>query len=552
MKFDFSNVFLSKGVNYFSDDKILKNTLRYLGYHENKNLEEIGRYVSNEMIEDSMFIDHYGNPVMQMWSVLDKRIDGVWISRTHGNMIDRLLDLGVVSSIVERNDLMFHFISGYLISDSGLFCTLTLTGQTAYGIKKYGQNRLDHFLRHYINKDHWLGATYYTEIQGGSDLGSNETVSVKSGDKFILNGENKYFASNAGLADGAIVTARIEGSMPGAKGISVFFVPTLKSDGSRNYEIRRIKEKLGTIMVPTGEVVLKNSEGYILGDEKIGIYVAMEILEISRIDDALAAVGIARKALWEAYLYANRRTAFGKPLIEHPLMLRDLIEMEAEVEASEVLSLIAADMFSKASDLRPPYDDEYHLARAFTHMAKNIASWSSDYVTRYSMEVFGGKGFLEEFPVEKFHRDSIVTSLWEGTSNIQALDFLELVRKKNIDEKLFSLISSIIMKLKRENADILRKAFDTAYERINGMKKSGNNEYFAKDMLNMLGYLSATAFMLSISEKTGSREMELASRIYCYRHFESAFPSDLEFSSFGEMLGWMNSWKENRSVVEQK
>jgi acyl-CoA dehydrogenase len=552
MKFDFSNVFLSKGVNYFSDDKILKNTLRYLGYHENKNLEEIGRYVSNEMIEDSMFIDHYGNPVMQMWSVLDKRIDGVWISRTHGNMIDRLLDLGVVSSIVERNDLMFHFISGYLISDSGLFCTLTLTGQTAYGIKKYGQNRLDHFLRHYINKDHWLGATYYTEIQGGSDLGSNETVSVKSGDKFILNGENKYFASNAGLADGAIVTARIEGSMPGAKGISVFFVPTLKSDGSRNYEIRRIKEKLGTIMVPTGEVVLKNSEGYILGDEKIGIYVAMEILEISRIDDALAAVGIARKALWEAYLYANRRTAFGKPLIEHPLMLRDLIEMEAEVEASEVLSLIAADMFSKASDLRPPYDDEYHLARAFTHMAKNIASWSSDYVTRYSMEVFGGKGFLEEFPVEKFHRDSIVTSLWEGTSNIQALDFLELVRKKNIDEKLFSLISSIIMKLKPENADILRKAFDTAYERINGMKKSGNNEYFAKDMLNMLGYLSATAFMLSISEKTGSREMELASRIYCYRHFESAFPSDLEFSSFGEMLGWMNSWKENRSVVEQK
>lgn len=552
MKFDFSNVFLSKGVNYFSDDKILKNTLRYLGYHENKNLEEIGRYVSNEMIEDSMFIDHYGNPVMQMWGVLDKRIDGVWISRTHGNMIDRLLDLGVVSSIVERNDLMFHFISGYLISDSGLFCTLTLTGQTAYGIKKYGQNRLDHFLRHYINKDHWLGATYYTEIQGGSDLGSNETVSVKSGDKFILNGENKYFASNAGLADGAIVTARIEGSMPGAKGISVFFVPTLKSDGSRNYEIRRIKEKLGTIMVPTGEVVLKNSEGYILGDEKIGIYVAMEILEISRIDDALAAVGIARKALWEAYLYANRRTAFGKPLIEHPLMLRDLIEMEAEVEASEVLSLIAADMFSKASDLRPPYDDEYHLARAFTHMAKNIASWSSDYVTRYSMEVFGGKGFLEEFPVEKFHRDSIVTSLWEGTSNIQALDFLELVRKKNIDEKLFSLISSIIMKLKPENADILRKAFDTAYERINGMKKSGNNEYFAKDMLNMLGYLSATAFMLSISEKTGSREMELASRIYCYRHFESAFPSDLEFSSFGEMLGWMNSWKENRSVVEQK
>jgi len=551
MRFDFSNIFLSKGVNYFSDDIVLQDVLNYLGYDIDGKLSEMGRYISEEMIEYSVFIDHYGEPVLQMWGILDNRTDGIWISRTHQNMIDRLLDMGVVSRVASKNDLMYHFISGYLISDAGLFCTLTLTGQTAYGLRKYGDARLQEFLKHYANSDHWLGATYYTEIQGGSDLGANQTTAVRSGDRYILNGENKYFASNAGLADGAIVTARMEGSKPGAKGISVFFVPTLRSDGTRNYEIRRIKDKLGTIMVPTGEVVLKDSEGYLLGDEKNGIYIALEILEVSRIDDAIAAVGIARKAIWEAYLYARKRTAFGKPIIDHPLMLRDLAEMESEVEASTVLSMIAADMFSKASHLKPPYDDQYHMARAFTHMAKNIASWSSDYVTRYAMEVFGGKGFLKEFPVEKFHRDSIVTSLWEGTSNIQALDFLEIVQKKGIDEKILTIVWNIMENLSSDNAAMLKAAFDSVRERMVSYRNSENIEYFAKDILNMFGYLSALAYMFSISEKTENPGMQLAARIYYYRHFASSFPPDIRFGDFRRVIDWMNT-TESEKVIEMK
>ncbi|KAA8921960.1 MAG: DNA alkylation response protein [Thermoplasma sp.] len=538
-------------MNYFSDDLVLQDVLNYLGYETDEKLSEMGKYISTEMIEDSVFIDHYGEPVLQMWGILDNRTDGIWISRTHLNMIDRLLDMGVVSRIVEKNDLMYHFISGYLISDAGLFCTLTLTGQTAYGLKKYGGNHLESFLKHYSNEDHWLGATYYTEIQGGSDLGANQTIAVKSGDRYILNGENKYFASNAGLADGAIVTARLQGARAGAKGISVFFVPTLRSDGTRNYEIRRIKDKLGTIMVPTGEVVLKDSEGYMIGDEKNGIYIALEILEVSRIDDAIAAVGIARKALWEAYLYARKRTAFGKPIIEHPLMMRDLVEMESEVVASTVLSMIAGDMFARASHLKPPYDDQYHMARAFTHMAKNIASWSSDYVTRYAMEVFGGKGFLKEFPVEKFHRDSIVTSLWEGTSNIQSLDFLELVQKKGIDEKIFTLIWNIMENLSSDTAAMLKAAFDSVREKMVSYRNSENIEYFAKDILNMFGYLSALAYMLSVSEKTGNTGMQMAAKIYYYRHFAGSFPSDMNFVEFHRMLDWMNV-NDGEKVIEAK
>ncbi|SMD30885.1 acyl-CoA dehydrogenase family protein [Picrophilus oshimae] len=534
MKFDFSNIFLSRGVNYFNDDKTLHSIMKYLNYHDDA-LADMGLYISSEMIEDSMFIDHYAKPVLKTWGILDNEIEGVWISRDHKNIIERLLDMGVVSRILDK-DLMFHFTSGYLISDSGLFCTLTLTGQTVYALKKYSNN-LNDFIEHYRN-DHWLGATYYTEIQGGSDLGANKTVAVSNGDSFILNGENKYFASDAGLADGAIVTARLN-NKPGVKGISVFFVPALKPDGSPNYNIRRLKDKLGTILVPTGEVILNNSIGYMLGNDNNGIYIALEILEISRIDDALAAAGIARKALWESYLYSLERHAFGKAIIKHPLIIRDLIEMQSEVDASTVLSFIAADMFSKVTDEEPPYHDDYHMARAFTHMAKNISSWASDHVTRYAMEIFGGKGFLYDFPVEKFHRDSIVTSLWEGTSNIQALDFLEILIKKKIDKRIISIINDIIKDLSKENADILSSALRRSLENLESMLSSGKTEYFAKDILNTLGHLSALAFMLLISEKTGNMELSISGKIYYYRHFLNSFPYDFDFNSASRILHWM-------------
>ncbi|MGC8644842.1 MAG: acyl-CoA dehydrogenase family protein [Thermoplasmata archaeon] len=537
MNFSFSSIFLSKGVNYFQDAP-LTSILRFLNYKDTGKIEEIGKYVGEEMIEDSMFLDHFGNPQFVMWGVLDDRVDGIWISRTHSSIIKKLLDYGVVRN-VSPGKLMYHFVSGYLISDAGLFCTLTLTAQTVYGLIKYGDDLTAGYLRSYVDNG-WLGATYYTEIQGGSDLGANKTIAVKDGERYRLSGENKYFASNAGLADGAIVTARIEGDKAGAKGISAFFVPALRKDGTRNYEIRRVKEKLGTILVPTGEVVLNGSEAYLLGKRGEGVYVALEILEISRINDAISAVGIARKALWEAYLYSKRRMAFGKTLYEHPLMRRDLVEMEAETEASLVLSLVAADAFNRASGLRPPYDTSYHVARALTHMAKNMCSWSSDFVTRYSMEIFGGKGFLEEFPVEKFHRDSIVTSLWEGTSNIQALDFLELLLKKHTDADLFKLAESLIENVGPQREEMAKTAYSSLKSAFSKLIGSENAEFFAKDILNSFAYTLSLLYMMTIGETQGNEGMLKASDVFFYRHFAKEFPPDFDFLAHSTCLDWMD------------
>ena len=418
---------------------------------------------------------------------------------------------------------MHHFISGYLISDSGLFCTLTLTMQTAYALLKYGsEDTRNAYLNMFTSYERpWLGATYYTEIQGGSDLGANRTVAVPDGDSWRITGSDKYFASNSGLADAAIVTARMDGSPQGAKGISIFFVPALDSGGNQNYRIRRLKDKLGTIAVPTGEVELDHSEGYLLGDRQTGIYIAMEILTVSRIDDAIAAVGIARKALWEAYRYAQKRQAFGSALINHQLVQRDLVEMEAEVEASMTISVLSASLFSGVWDVKPPYSREYHFARTISHMAKNLACWSSDYVTRYSMELLGGKGFLQEFPIEKFHRDSIVTSIWEGTSNIQALDLLEVLQKKGMLKDLQDYLSKLLEDIGDKGIrstmdDIIGESFNRATRLLS----SGQAEFYAKDVLDLLATTTASVLLYAVAFKTGDTGMRMIATVYRWKHFD--------------------------------
>ncbi len=551
MRFDFSEIYLGKGVNYYTDDRPLQELLGFLNIGRNDDLESLGSFVSNEMIEEAMFIDHHAKPDLLTWGVMDNRVDGVWISPSHARLLDQLQKHGVIRNSIPPGSLMNHFISGYIISDSGLFCTLTLTMQTVYGLLKYGGEKLvDQYLSKFIRDDNpWYGATYYTEIQGGSDLGSNTTEARFDGKIWKISGTDKYFASNAGIADAAIVTARTEDSPGGVRGIRVFFVPALRADGSANYRIRRLKDKLGTVAVPTGEVELQDSEAYMLGTPETGIYIALEILTVSRIDDAIAAAGIARKSLWEAYLYAGKRTAFGKPLADHVLMQRDLVEMESEVEASTFLSFVAAYLFSAASSYKPPYGGEYNLARAFSHMAKNTAAWSSDYVTRYSMEVFGGKGFLHEFPVEKFHRDAVVTSIWEGTTNIQALDFLELLGRKNALSAIRDYLSGLIDQISHnELANMLRETLADSCDRVMSMMRAGNPEFRARDIIDLMSFTSAVIIMYAVSIKADDSGIRDIATIYYWRHFRPDLREPDKYESAVRWLEWMDFRKQGKTV----
>ncbi|MFZ8807164.1 MAG: acyl-CoA dehydrogenase family protein [Pyrobaculum sp.] len=513
----FSNVWLSYGKNYYSGDEPLQLFLNALGFRGDTDLTSLGAYVSTKMMEEAYYVDHYAKPVLKRWSVRGEEINYVQVSPSHLQTLYDLLKFGVVSkTLTGESDLMYHFVSGYLISDAGFFCTITLTEQTAYGLAKYGDDEtkalyLPNFLR---TEKPWMGATFYTEVQAGSDLGGLETVAERIDERrWRLRGV-KYFTSNVGLADAAIITAKPAPPRPGAKGVAAFFAPAYRAGGMPNWRILRLKDKLGTITVPTGEVEL-DTEAYLLGATEAGIYIALEILTIARIDNSTAGLGLARKALWETYLYGNERKTFGRRLVEHPLYLRDLVEMEAKLQAVLLLTLAAAKSFSDVAPAeRPPYSQAYHYARLLTHIVKNMAAWVSIDVTRYSMELMGGIGFLEEYPMAKLHRDALVTAIWEGTSNIQALDMAEVFYRKEAGKTLFEELAGRISRIRDDEVrHKLVVALEEAREEAAAALRDGV-ELHAKRLLTQIGTLAAAALYREWAESTQEEWADAMSKIY--------------------------------------
>lgn len=536
MKNKFSSLLQTVGRNYFSEDIPLQNMIQYFKMENaiDDDLVKLGNYVSSELMEIMDFVDHKGKPELITWDIDGQRIDLVRIAPEQRKAMEKIHELGVVrKSCLEIRDWNYHFISGYIISDPGIFCTFTLTAQTAYCLGKY-LGKDDKNLMHYVNKeDPWYGATFYSEKQGGSDLALNDTMAIYDGKSWKINGKNKYFASNAGIADGSLVTAKIgEG---GVRSLALFFVPSINSKGDLNFTIRRLKDKMGTIAVPSGEVEFEDSECVLIGEQKYGIYYALEILNISRINDSIAANGISRKALWEAYIHCKKRVAFGKKLLEHPLMKKDLIEMEAMLEGSLALSLYASNLFSKITKSVPPYDDEYNYSRFITHIAKNMAAWAANDITQYAMEIFGGTGFFEEYPIAKFHRDALVTSIWEGTSNIQSLDMLESIVKKGTLSMFAERINHILdsnLKLRS-----LKLELDSILSFAEKNKENGTLEINSKVLLRKIGQLTEITLIGDLASRF--ERFEAIYRVLHAIYYQKEDDVDQSIYENVSVLSWM-------------
>ena len=519
----YANLSNSYGTNHYDVDKPFQQLLTYfLG--KTPDLSALGAYAGKELYELADYVDKLARPRLVTWSINGERVDGVWLDPSERTALERLFrEFGVNRPPYRGGTWFDHFASIYLISDPGLACILTVTNQTAYALYKYGDERQKELVPSLIGEEGKVryGATWFTELQGGSDLGANLVQAFQKDGRWRIAGDTKYFASDAGLADYALVTARPEGAPPGAKGLGLFLVPRQDSAGGRNFDVRRLKDKSATASVPTGEAEFHDSEAQPVGDLRKGIYYTMENLMVSRLANSFGALGIARKAYLEAYFYARRRRAFGKLLVEHPLVQRDLLETEVYLEGSLALALKAVDQFDRSWRDTPPYTDAYHYARLLTHLAKNITAEMSAYVTKMAMELFGGLGFLNEYPVERLHREALITPIWEGPSNIQALDLLEVMAKKNAHLTLLDDMKIIQPRITdgREEADLALKGMEAALARLSASDEAAA-QYTAKDTLNALGHGVATIMLLAMGNKLRSRRIISVGRLYSLRFVE--------------------------------
>ena len=369
------------------------------------DLKQFEQWFEREGQAVSDAVDRGGTPWLRMHDTAGRRHDQILFPPEYWKMLRQGYRSGVVWRAFERKTLIPAYAWIYVTAffDPGLSCPYTVSLATAVPLSKYGDAALQRkFLEPMLRRDDnvWQGATWMTEIRGGSDLGSNvETFARADGDRWRLTGD-KYFASNAG-AEVAVVAARPEKAPQNVRGLALFLVPREREDGTLNYTIRRLKDKIATRSVPTGEIELRGAEGWMLGPADRGIYHILEVLNVSRVANSVGSVALTQRALADAYAFAQQRVAFGKPIVEHPLLRRQFEDREQTLRACRALAWESVKLLDEVWRQEPPYSERYHLFRLVAHLAKYWTAEFAVQTAKWAMEVHGGLGTLEEYRVER-------------------------------------------------------------------------------------------------------------------------------------------------------
>lgn len=253
-----------------------------------------------------------------------------------------------------------------------------------------------------------------TERQGGSDVRSNRTTAARQADaSYRLNGQ-KWFLS-APMSDGFLMLAQAE------SGLTAFLVPRILADGSRNgLHLRRLKDKLGNRSNASAEVDIIDATAYALSDEGGGIATILRMVNLTRLDCALASAGLMRLGLSVALQHAGQRVAFGRLLLDQPLMRAALAEIAVVVEAATALVF----RLCRAWDRAASDESEAAIARLMTSAAKYWICKLAPTILYETMECLGGNGYIEDGLLARAYREAPVNAIWEGTSNVIALDVL--------------------------------------------------------------------------------------------------------------------------------
>lgn len=326
-------------------------------------------------------------------------------------------------------------------ADSSLMTIVGLQAGVAHDIEAYGSDAIKARYLPGFASGEYQGCMDLTEPQAGSDLGGITTRATRDGDHYVVDGE-KVFITNGG-ADVHLVLARdaatYDQSHGTTNGLSLILCPLVLPDGRRNgIQVRRVESKLGIHGSPTCVVELEHAEGYLLGEAGQGFHAMLDLMNNARLGVAAQAIGVAEAAFREAREYAAERVQFGGAIIDQPLVKSMLTLMATHVQAARALlyrtcarlDLTQALGAYLASDrgrgdpqreaLQAEHKRGIQAVRFLTPLCKYYATEISNEVTRRGVQVHGGIGYMAESRAGQYHCDSIITTIYEGTSEIQA------------------------------------------------------------------------------------------------------------------------------------
>jgi len=403
----------------------------------------------------------------------------------------------------------------FVQAEFGLCCPVSMTDSLTRTLKKFGDPALvARYLPALTSQDLDAlsqGAMFMTEQGAGSDI-SATVVSASPNDdgSWALSGD-KWFCSNAD-AELAMVLARREGGPPGLKGVSLFLLPRLLPDGTPNsYRIVRLKEKLGTRSMASGEIRLEGATAWLVGDPGAGFKQMADMVNNSRLSNGVRAAGLMRRATTEALYIAHRRVAFGKRIVEMPLMRRQLAKMLVPTEQARSMVFLTAEALRRSD---AGEDGAYALLRILTPLLKFRACRDARRVTGDAMEVRGGCGYIEEFSDARLLRDAHLGSIWEGTSNIVALDVMRAAQREGSLPVLAAKIRELL-----GNGEALPEALP-ALERVTALAEAAlENAALARQAASALYHLTSAAALaweaarLGLPERLALARMVLRHRL---------------------------------------
>ena len=310
-------------------------------------------------------------------------------------------------------------------AEFGLGCPINVTDGCAKLLSNFGSEALKaRYLDGLTQTDMsklTQGGQFMTEKEGGSDVGKLTTTAVQEGDHWRLSGE-KWFCSNAD-AEVVMLLARPQGAVGGTRGVGLFLMPRRLDDGSPNhYRIVRLKDKLGTRSMASGEIKLEGAIAYAVGKLDRGFVQMAEMVNSSRLSNGVKSTALMRRAHHDAMTVAQNRVVFGSRIIDLPLARRQLMKIMLATEQALSMSFLTADALDRAE---AGSQDAAALLRILTPTLKFRATRDARKVCGDALEMRGGIGYIEEFATGRLLRDAHLGSIWEGTGNIVALDALK-------------------------------------------------------------------------------------------------------------------------------
>ncbi len=464
--------------NQYHDDRVLRSYLARVLPGEmlreiEESLAEMGRLAGADLYELQL-VDRLNEPTLTQWDAWGSRIDRIELTPLW-RLAERLAaEHGVVATAYEQKHGSFSRVHqcalAYLFTPSTdiYSCPLAMTDGAARTLLTSGNQALiDRAVPHLVTRDpneFWTAGQWMTELTGGSDVGLSETIAKEDAGGFRLYGR-KWFTS-AATSQMALTLARPEGNPDGGRGLALFYVETRDEHGRlRNIEINRLKDKLGTRKVPTAELTLAGTPAQLVKGTTDGVRNITPLLNITRLWNGISAVSLMRRGVALASDYARKRVAFGAPLSEKPLHRDTLAGLEAEAEAAFHLAFFVAELTGR-SETGEITEDETLLLRLLTPVMKLTTGKQAVAVASEVLEMFGGAGYVEDTGLPVLLRDAQVLPIWEGTTNVLALDTLRALHGGDSFRQFESLVTRCLETARdsrlADAARVTRSALDHA------------------------------------------------------------------------------------------